>query len=845
MQLILKPETLRLRIANRIRLSSELQDVLTTTVAELRSFLRSDRVKIYKFHPDQSGQVIAESVDSNKLPSLLGLNFPADDIPPEARELFINSRVRSIVNVDTQQIGRIPLCEDLEDEANFSEKDFYRPVDPCHVEYLTAMGVKSSVVVPIMHQKQLWGLLVSHDSESRLIPESELDVVQMVVDQLSLAIAQSTLITQAQEKATRETTIKRIATLLHSLPTIEYQSALAETIAAFGGSGGRLCMKNPVVMESFGNCLQLDNEHIKVYAYGKQPVIPEQAKYRHMEQYNVWQERYKSGKYHIWAISDVYKIPGLRTLQVAFRATKIRSILMIPLNYRQELLGYLSIFRDEVETKILWAGEFDPDGRQLYPRQSFEVWQESKAAQPREWSVEEVELARELGQQFAFAIHENEQSQQIRMLVTNASTQVQQDTTNLEQSIKQQQALSEVIAKIRTSLDIETIFQTTSKEVCQLLQADRVSVYRFNSDWGGEFVGDYEVSNPEWLHLSQLGVNTVWNDTYLQQTQGGRYRDNQTLAVDDIYQMKFEQCHIQLLEQFQIKAFAIAPIFVGEQLWGLLAAYQHSAPRHWESSDIHFLTQTATQLGVALQQAELLAKTKQQAVELQKAAEQQQLLLDVVTKIRASLELGTIFQTTTKELCQLLQADRVSVYRFNNDWSGEFVGSFEAANPEWSNLSKLGVNTVWHDTYLQETQGGRYRHNQTCVVDDIYQMEFTPCHLDILEQFQIKAFAIAPIFVGQKLWGLLAMYQHSAPRHWDSSDIKFLSQIAAQLGMALQQVELLAKTQQQAGDLRKALDDLQATGEQKQFLIRVVEKMRKSLTFSGYDHNIGENSSLK
>ncbi|PLZ95267.1 hypothetical protein CEN50_22945 [Fischerella thermalis CCMEE 5268] len=655
MQVTIKAETLRLRVANRIRLSSEIQDVFTTTVAELRSFLGSDRVKIYKFHPDQSGQVVAESVDSNKLPSLLGLNFPADDIPPEARELFIKSRVRSIVNVDTQQIGRIPLSEDLEDEETSSQQNYHRPVDPCHVEYLTAMGVKSSLVVPIMHHDQLWGLLVSHHTESRSIPESELEVVQMVSDQLSLAIAQSTLLTQASEKAKREATIKRIATLLHSLPTIEYQSALAETIATLGGSGGRLCIKNQPVMESFADCLQLDSEYIKVYAYGKQPVIPQQAKYKLIEQYSVWQERYKSGKYNIWAISDVYKIPGLRNLQVAFRPTKIRSMLMIPLHYRQELLGYLSIFRDEVETKILWAGEFDSDGRQLYPRQSFEVWQESKAAQAWEWNIDEVELARELGQQFAFAIHENEQFQQIRMFVTNARTQVQQDTTKLEQSTKKQQALSEVIAKIRDSLDIETIFKTTSQEVCQLLQAERVSVYRFNSDWGGEFVGDFEVANPEWSHLSKLGVNTVWNDTY-----------------------------------------------------------------------------------------------------------------------------------------------------------------------------------------LQETQGGRYRHNQTFAVDDIYQTEFTPCHIDILEQFHIKAFAIAPIFVGQKLWGLLAAYQHSAPRYWDSSDIKFLTQIAAQLGVALQQVELLAKTQQQAADLRKVLDDLQATGQQKQFLIKVVEKMRKSLTFTGYDHDLEE-----
>ena len=87
------------RITNRIRRSLELQEILTATVAEVRSLLGTDRVKIYKFHSDQSGQVVAESIYDNRLPSLLGLNFPAGDIPPHARELFIKSRVRSIVDV--------------------------------------------------------------------------------------------------------------------------------------------------------------------------------------------------------------------------------------------------------------------------------------------------------------------------------------------------------------------------------------------------------------------------------------------------------------------------------------------------------------------------------------------------------------------------------------------------------------------------------------------------------------------------------------------------------------------------------------------------------------------------
>ncbi len=831
-------ESLLRRITNRIRRSLELKEIITVTTAEVRSLLKTDRVMIYKFHADGSGQVIAESIYNNRLPSLLGLNFPADDIPSSARELFINSRVRSVVNVDTQEIGQIHL-RDLDNGESISEDIRYRSVDSCHIEYLTAMGVKSSVVTPILYQDELWGLLVSHNSQARLISEYELEAVQMVVDQLSVAIAQSSLLTQVRKTAERETVINRIATLLHSLPTIVLQPALEAAVAAFNGVGGRLCIRNAAFdfhnsnLSSLTECLIPGNTYIKLYICGQQPVMPEQTIYPLIEQYNIWQEHYKSSNYDVWAISDIYNTPDLRSLQVAFQATKIRSILIIPLQSHQQLLGYLSIFRNEIDTETLWAGQYDSDRRQLYPRRSFEVWCESKKAQAHEWTAEEIELARNLGKHFASAVQQYELQQQVQVFSENLEKQVKRRTVELQRTAEQEQAVFKVITEIRESLDTDTIFQTTTKEVCQLIKADRVSVYRFDSDWGGEFVGDFEAANPYWSNESELGINTIWNDTYLQDTQGGRYRNNETFAVDDIYKMGFANCHIENLEQFQIHAFVLAPIFVGQKLWGLLATYQHTAPRQWKASEVNFLSQIAAQMGVALQQADLLTQTRQQTLNLQQAAEQQRVLFEVVAKVRESLNLDAIFETTTQEICKSLQADRVAVYRFQADWSGEYIAEF--VDDSWVKLVGSETKTVWQDSYLQETQGGRYRHNETFAVDDIYQVGHSLCHVAILEQIQARAYAIAPIFIGQQLWGLLAAYQNSAPRHWETSEIKFITQIANQLGVALQQAQLHNQTKEQTEKLAQALHDLQQTQTQ---LIQTEKMSSLGQLVAGVAHEI-------
>ncbi|MBD2361047.1 GAF domain-containing protein [Anabaena minutissima FACHB-250] len=624
LQVSLNQESVLRRITTRIRQSLELEDIITATTAEVRALLETERVMIYKFHTDGSGQVIAESIYEHLLPSLLGLNFPADDIPPVARELFIKSKVRCAVNVDSGQIGQSTLHK-LETGEETPEEIRYRPVDPCHAQYLTAMGVKSSVVAPIFHQDALWGLLVSHHSQARDISEHELAAMQMVVDQLSVAISQSYLLTQARAKAEREAVISRIATLLHSLPTIVLQPALEAAVTAFNGVGGRLCLKNQALNlhnshhKSLAECLIPGSDCVQIYTCGQQPVIPEPTIYPLIEQYSVWQEHYKSHHYDVWAITDIYQTPALHSLRPVFQPTKIRSILMIPLEYRQQLLGYISIFRNEIDTETLWAGQHNPDKRQIYPRQSFQLWCESKKSQAQQWTKEEIELAKEIGKHFASAIQQYELYQQVQAFNHNLEKQITKRTFELKKTVEQQQAVFSVINKIREFLDTETIFQITTKEVCQLIGADRVSVYRFNAEWGGEFVGDFEAVNSYWSNKSQICVNTVWNDTYLQRTEGGRYRQKETFAVDDIHKMGFDQCHVEMLENFEIHAFVLAPIFIGQKLWGLLATYQHSSPRQWKTSEVNFLTQIAAQLGVALQQAELLSQTQQQAETLTQA----------------------------------------------------------------------------------------------------------------------------------------------------------------------------------------------------------------------------------
>ncbi|MDX2098524.1 MAG: GAF domain-containing protein [Leptolyngbyaceae cyanobacterium bins.59] len=673
----LSQEILLHRIADRIRQSLELQEILSTTAAEVQAYLKTDRVKIYQFQPDAHGVVIAEALQDNRLPSLLGLHFPADDIPPYARELFVRARQRSIVDMQTHAIGISPLhCAETGDLLPKIDIR-YRPVDPCHREYLMAMGVQSSIVVPIVLEGEstglppsqesprcLWGLLVSHHSESQTVTEEELQFVQAVVDQVAVAITHSILLDQVRAQARQEANINQVTTLLQTFPTIQWQEALA-TAATTLNAGGRLYL------------LADDQLPREIYTIGEQPDWIDPELNRSVEENALWQrylysivnaEPDATGQrpwsvewmrtvYEMappesppqtiaaWAVRDIYQEPLLRTLAPYFNNTNIRSALIIPLKHGSQVLGCLTFFRSEVSTETMWAGYHSPDTRQLMARQSFEAWRQIQTKQAQNWTEQEIKYAQALGERFAAAVKQYRLYQQVQTLNTNLERQVAERTEELQQRseqlqhsngelerlVERQTTLSRIVAKIRDSLDIDTIFQVTTWELSEVLDAERVAVYRFDANWGGQFVGNYEATTAEWQSVGNLGVNMVWDDTHLQETQGGRYRNGEISVISDIYQAGFAPCHIDLLEQFHIKAFMIVPIFVGPNLWGLLGVYQHSSVRYWEEAEVEFTRQIATQLGVALQHAELLDRARHQTDQLtQTLAELQQTQIQLI-----------------------------------------------------------------------------------------------------------------------------------------------------------------------------------------------------------------------
>ena len=645
-------------ITERIRQSLELEDILTSTVAEVRSFLKTDRIMIYRFTPDGSGEVIAESINNNRLPSLKGLHFPADDIPPDARQMYVSMRQRTIVDVNSGTIVLSPLDAADTGQPLVNEEMHYRSLDPCHTAYLMAMKVQSSFIVPILHRRsvsqnskteiceapacvtryeskndrqthiELWGLLVSHHSSPRNISRTDLEVVQLVADQLSSAIAHSLLLEQTRSQAAREATVSRIAALLYGNANIQLQQALEATVTALDGSGGRLYLNPPKINgeklsapKSDGGWTIASGDRtapgdgtFELFTAGEQPRLPDGETVRAIEAHPLWQQWLSKGfknkeefpnfpisnsQFPVWIITDLHKEPLFRVLVPAFQSTQIRGLLVIPLHYQQQVVGCLTVFRNEIDTEKMWAGRFDSSAAQMLPRQSFEVWREIKKGQSPEWKREDIEQALAIGSQFCAAIGQYILYQEVQALNANLERQVQERTAQLQKSLDFAQVLTRVRDQIRSTLDLKTILQTIVREVRVLLDTDRTVIYQFAAGSEGEVV--VEAVRGQWQSI--LGLKSP--QECLDKSSDCFYRAGRVRAINDIYTDDLTPCHREFLESLQVRGSLIVPIGKDSQFWGLLIAHECSGPRVWQTAEQELLQHLAAQAAIAIHQAEL------------------------------------------------------------------------------------------------------------------------------------------------------------------------------------------------------------------------------------------------
>lgn len=362
-------ELVRLMLA-RIRKTSGMIELAQEGARQLKVLTGFDRIMVYRFHPDGSGEVIAE-VASTGLEPFLGLHYPASDIPRQARQLYqrnwlriiadINAKPAALESTTTHSAGLLDLSMSV-----------LRAVSPIHIEYLRNMGVAASMSVSILREGKLWGLFACHHYSPHHLSFEKRTAAELFGQMYSWLLEarerENDIGYETRAHQIQERLIERAASQAHS------KRAIIDFIGEYRK-----------MIDCDGIALWSDDE---ITLDGETPTESE------VQDLIGFINRTSPGR--ICASAEIAKVYAAGE---SFR-DRAAGFLAIPISRAPG--DCLVFFRREVLRSVKWAGDPNkpysegPLGPRLTPRKSFELWQQTVAGQSKPWSSADLRIAESL-----------------------------------------------------------------------------------------------------------------------------------------------------------------------------------------------------------------------------------------------------------------------------------------------------------------------------------------------------------------------------------------------------------------------------------------------------------------
>lgn len=342
-----------------------------------------DRVMVYQFQPDDSGRVIAESrIDT--LESYLGLNYPASDIPAQARALYLKNSIRVIPSIDYQPAPLVPPVHPETGRPLDMSQASLRTVSPVHLEYLANMGVAASMSISIILRGRLWGLIACHHYSPRFVPKHLRAAYELFGGLFSLYLESQQNAAMVTSRAARESKLRRLIAAMRG--DKDFPTGLREQateLLSYIRAGGAAVLSPPLS----GLALRLADHTTTM---GRTPG------HEHIIELSEWIGRQGEPGKGVFATDRLGELwrPAGQFVDVG------AGVLAISVSHERP--DFIMWFRPEVTQTVLWGGDpakpvtTGPAGSRLTPRASFEAWKQTVRGRSEPWTQIDIEAAEDL-----------------------------------------------------------------------------------------------------------------------------------------------------------------------------------------------------------------------------------------------------------------------------------------------------------------------------------------------------------------------------------------------------------------------------------------------------------------
>jgi two-component system, chemotaxis family, sensor kinase Cph1 len=366
---------------DRIQRTQNLAGLAQQAVTEIRNLTGFDRVMLYRFAKDGSGHVIAEN-KSEDSESFLGLHYPASDIPKQAKELYRLNLLRIIPDALYKPVLLQPSLNPHTGKPLDLSLSVFRSVSPVHNEYLTNMGVRASMSISILQDRQLWGLIACHHLTPRNLSYETRTICEFLGQVTSFELRAKADLEDLDYKLNLQQIHARFVNTLTNCKTLR---------DGFDRVSNAFATKNPSdLMDLVGATGFVFFESGKTAIFGSTPPAAK------MNGLVAWIDRQLGEE-------AIYSTTTLVEDYPEFIADKDVASGLLALRISRSQQTYLLWFKPEVIQTINWGGNpnkaIDPlsnDSLQISPRKSFDLWKETVKFTALPWKDCEIEAALEL-----------------------------------------------------------------------------------------------------------------------------------------------------------------------------------------------------------------------------------------------------------------------------------------------------------------------------------------------------------------------------------------------------------------------------------------------------------------
>lgn len=354
------------QVQEQLASATTLDAFLKTLVGVVKELTGFHRVMIYQFDQDWNGRVVTELVDPRATKDLYkGLNFPASDIPKQARDLYKVNKVRLLYDRD-QETARL-VCRTVEDLETPLDLTFayLRAMSPIHIKYLANMAVRASMSISINAFSELWGLIACHayGSKGMRVSFPIRKMCRLVGDSASRNIERLSYASRLQARK-----------LINTVPTEGNPSGYIiassdDLLKLFDADSGLLSIRDETKI--LGK-LEQTQEALVMLEYLRLRKLTSVTNSTDIRR----------------DFPDLRYSPGISV---------IAGLMLVPLSDSGS--DFIVFFRKGQLREVKWAGnpyeKFLKEGTEGYlePRKSFRTWSETIVGKCREWTEEQIETA--------------------------------------------------------------------------------------------------------------------------------------------------------------------------------------------------------------------------------------------------------------------------------------------------------------------------------------------------------------------------------------------------------------------------------------------------------------------